>query len=632
MIGQVIGDIRIDRELGRGGMGAVYQGLDLMLERRVAVKVVHPELGQDPVLAERFQKEARALARLNHPNVTSVYSFFRQGEQFYLVMEFVEGEPLDERLAGGRALPWPEAAELMSAALDGLQHAHDQGIIHRDLKPSNLLLTPAGGIKIMDFGIAHILGQKRLTRMGSVVGTIEYMSPEQVGGRELDARTDLYSLGVVLYETVTGRAPFSADTDFELMRAQLETMPEPPRTLAPELPEGLERAIVRALAKDPGERFQTATDFAATLRQGLGESGMAAGEPAVATLAAAPVPAPAPLTPPAAAAAPDSVTARISRFVRPRMIPLASLGLLTVAAVVLALALFGPGSGSTADSPRAAAPPSSRQPAEIASRQLAAPPATAPPATAPPVAAGASSPPVSTPKPPPASPPPPSPPPRPAPSPPPPPAPSPPPPAPSPPPPAPSPPPAAAEESPVQPAAESAEPAEPAAEPAAVEKQPLNPVDPDTALAQLAPLAEQLQLDSNRFLESYEEFEDDEDRWPAASASRVEQLLVEVEALEEATNRLQRACDAVADREGADTQASRRRMFRKIKAKVTRVTGLTPADRASLWRQADDAVATGRRVTELMAQVEIDDVVLFTWRPVRDGLAQLERLSRAATR
>ena len=270
MIGTTVSNFEIVRRLGRGGMGAVYAAKDQMLDRPVAIKVVHPELGREPELKARFQKEARALAKLHHPNVTSVFSLFAEGDKLYLVMELVEGRSLQEHLQEHGALDWREATRLAIAALEGLNHAHQHGIVHRDIKPSNLMLPAEGGLKLMDFGIAHILGQNRLTRHGSVVGTLAYMAPEQITSRQVDPRTDLYSLGIVLYEMVTGRTPFRSDSEYELMRAQVEKVPAPPRTLAADVPPWLEQTILRTLSKNPGDRAASARDLSTELRRGFG--------------------------------------------------------------------------------------------------------------------------------------------------------------------------------------------------------------------------------------------------------------------------------------------------------------------------------------------------------------------------
>ncbi len=265
MIGNVVGNYKIIEKLGEGGMGAVYKGVDLMLEREVAIKVLRPELARQPELVERFRSEAVTLARLNHPNIATLYSFFRQGDDFFMVMEFVPGQTLEAVIKQFGAVPCDQAILLISQALEAVAHAHAFGIIHRDLKLANLMLTHTGAIKVMDFGIARALGAARMTRAGRVVGTLEYMSPEQVRGQQTDTRSDIYSLGIVLYEMLTGRVPFQSDSEYELMRAQIEVAPLPPRELAPQIPPAMEQVILRALAKRPEARFQTATEFQAAL-------------------------------------------------------------------------------------------------------------------------------------------------------------------------------------------------------------------------------------------------------------------------------------------------------------------------------------------------------------------------------
>jgi serine/threonine-protein kinase len=264
MIGNLIGSYKISAQIGAGGMGTVYRGVDLMLEREVAIKALRADLVNRPDLVERFRAEAVTLARLNHPNIATLYSFLRQGDDFFMVMEFVPGETLETVISRTGALPCAQAIRLMSQALEGIAHAHEAQVIHRDLKPANLMLTPQGVVKVMDFGIARALGAGRMTRAGRLVGTVEYMSPEQVRGQETDQRSDIYSLGIVLYELLTGRVPFACDSEYELMRAQLE---DAPRTLAPGIPQGLEQIVLRALAKQPAARFQSADEFRAALLQ-----------------------------------------------------------------------------------------------------------------------------------------------------------------------------------------------------------------------------------------------------------------------------------------------------------------------------------------------------------------------------
>jgi len=261
MIGQVVGNFRILEKLGEGGMGEVFRALDLILEREVALKALRLELASQHDIAERFRTEAVVLARLNHPNIATLYSVFPHAERLFMVLEFVRGEALDAQIVRRRAIPWREAIGLIQQALDGLEHAHRMGVVHRDIKPANVMISDGGALKLMDFGIARILDRSRVTKTGHAVGTLHYMSPEQLQGRKVDLRSDLYSIGVVLYETVTGSVPFDKPSEYDVIKAQVEAPPPPPRTLMPGLPERLEQIILRALAKDPGERFQHAADF-----------------------------------------------------------------------------------------------------------------------------------------------------------------------------------------------------------------------------------------------------------------------------------------------------------------------------------------------------------------------------------
>ncbi|MGI8567524.1 MAG: protein kinase domain-containing protein [Pyrinomonadaceae bacterium] len=265
MVGNTIGSYRIERKLGEGGMGAVYMGTDMMLEREVAIKALRPDLASQPPVVERFRSEAVTLAKLNHPNIATLYSFFRQGDEFFMVLEYVRGVTLHQLITSQGALPPDQALRLFRQMLDGIHHAHNSGIIHRDIKPGNVMLTESGTLKVLDFGIARILGAARMTKAGHLVGTVEYMSPEQVRGLEIDARSDIYALGVLLYEMLTGRVPFLIENEFELMKAQIEQQPPPPRELNPAIPPEVEAVILRALAKDPNERYQTAGEFRAAL-------------------------------------------------------------------------------------------------------------------------------------------------------------------------------------------------------------------------------------------------------------------------------------------------------------------------------------------------------------------------------
>ncbi|MCI0488580.1 MAG: protein kinase [Blastocatellia bacterium] len=277
MIGQEVGSYKITDKIGEGGMGTVFKGIDVMLEREVAIKMLRPELSSQADVVERFRTEAVTLAKLNHPNIATLFSFLREGEDYFMVMEFVRGETLDEVLRKRGAMNFEQAVTLFCHALEGIDHAHRLGVIHRDIKPANMMLTDEGMLKVMDFGIARMLGTSRMTKHGNIIGTIEYMSPEQVQGEETDARSDIYSLGILLYEMLTGRVPFRSKSEFEMMRSQIEAAPPPPTTFAASVPLPVEEAIMRAMAKKPEARFQTANQFRAHLLGTIGKGAIQSG-------------------------------------------------------------------------------------------------------------------------------------------------------------------------------------------------------------------------------------------------------------------------------------------------------------------------------------------------------------------
>jgi serine/threonine protein kinase len=261
MIGKVVGSYKITEKIGEGGMGSVFKGIDTMLEREVAIKMLRPDFTRDAEIAERFRAEAVTLAKLNHPNIATLHNFFRHEDDYFMVMEFVRGETLEDLIKKRGALPSDRAIFFFGSALEGIGHAHTMGIIHRDIKPANMMLTEKGSLKVMDFGIARVLGTTRMTRQGTIIGTVAYMAPEQIKGQDSDARTDIYSLGILLYEMVTGRVPFESDSEYGIMMAQINEAPPPPRSIVPQIPLHLEQAIMRALAKNPDARFQTVGEF-----------------------------------------------------------------------------------------------------------------------------------------------------------------------------------------------------------------------------------------------------------------------------------------------------------------------------------------------------------------------------------
>ncbi len=263
-IGDHIGDYQIIEVLGTGGMGKVYKVRNTISERVEAMKVLLPDLVHEPELADRFLREIKVLASLNHPNIASLHAALRVENQLVMIMELVEGITLDERLRKG-PIPLQDGIDYFRQVLSALSYAHARGVIHRDIKPANMMLTPGGIVKLMDFGIAKAAADQKLTMTGSTMGSVYYMSPEQVKGVALDARSDLYSLGVSLYEIVTGARPFQGDSNYGIMASHLQQAPRPPIELDPKLPPALNEIILMSLAKDPAQRFQSADAFRVAL-------------------------------------------------------------------------------------------------------------------------------------------------------------------------------------------------------------------------------------------------------------------------------------------------------------------------------------------------------------------------------
>jgi serine/threonine-protein kinase len=273
MIGTQIGNYQVVEKIGEGGMGVVYRGVDVTLDRPVAIKVLSQELVGTPALVERFRAEARAQANLNHTNIATLYTFMQVDGVCVMVMELLEGETFDQIIRRRGVIPAEEAVPLFRQALMGIGFAHRMGIVHRDIKPSNIMLTKSGIVKVMDFGIAKVLGGQRLTRTGTRMGTVAYMSPEQIRNMPVDIRSDIYSLGATLYEMFTAHLPFESESDFQVMSDHVNTMPPPPTRYYPYIAPGFEQCVLKALAKNPDQRFQTVEEFGAGLEHPLGLPG-----------------------------------------------------------------------------------------------------------------------------------------------------------------------------------------------------------------------------------------------------------------------------------------------------------------------------------------------------------------------
>ncbi|MGH2592932.1 MAG: protein kinase domain-containing protein [Anaerolineae bacterium] len=273
--GETVGPYRISEQLGSGGMATVFKAYHASLDRYVAIKVLHPAFKEDPNFLARFQREARVVARLEHPNIVPVYDYNDHSGQPYLVMRYVEGETLKARLARD-PLSLEEILKVVHSVGVALIYAHGQGVLHRDIKPSNVMLTPKGDVFLTDFGLARIAqaGESTLSQ-DSVLGTPQYISPEQArGDRDLDVRTDVYSLGVVVYELLVGRVPYQADTPYAVVHDHIFTPLPMPRSINPNLSEPLERFLLKTLSKDRADRFQSIEDMLAGLNRAVAESGI----------------------------------------------------------------------------------------------------------------------------------------------------------------------------------------------------------------------------------------------------------------------------------------------------------------------------------------------------------------------
>src|SRR6184192_521895 len=254
----------IIRKLGAGGMANVYLAEDQELGRRVAIKILDDRHAADDSFIERFRREAKNAASLSHPNIVSIYDRGEAEGTYYIAMEYLSGRSLKELIVGRGPTPMRIALDYARQILAALGFAHRHGIVHRDIKPHNVVVDADGRLKVTDFGIARS-GASQMTEAGSIIGTAQYLSPEQARGAPVDQRSDIYSIGIVLYEMLTGGVPFTGDTPVEIAMKHLSAVPEPPSKKRAEVPRGLDLAVVRALAKDPEDRFQSAEEMDAEL-------------------------------------------------------------------------------------------------------------------------------------------------------------------------------------------------------------------------------------------------------------------------------------------------------------------------------------------------------------------------------
>lgn len=259
-VGQTVGDYQILGILGRGGMGAVYRVRNTLTDREDAMKVVLPGSAATGEIADRFLREIRIQASLQHPHIAAIRTAFRAGENVLMIMELIDGLSLDQKLREG-PLPLGDTFRITDDILSALAHAHGKGIVHRDIKPSNIIVTPRGAPKLTDFGIATVAGDPRITQSGMAVGSLAYMSPEQVMSKPLDDRSDIYSLGITVYEALTRRRPFQGTSEYSMMNAHLNETPASPGSIVPSVPLAVCTVVLKSLAKAPEARYQTAAEF-----------------------------------------------------------------------------------------------------------------------------------------------------------------------------------------------------------------------------------------------------------------------------------------------------------------------------------------------------------------------------------
>jgi len=403
--GQRLGDYEILSVLGSGGMGRVYKVRNVISDRVEAMKVLLANLADQKELADRFLREIKLLAALHHGNIASLYSALTLDNRLVMLMEYVEGVTLLSHLQSA-PISAADAISYSEQILSALGYAHQMNVIHRDVKPSNMMLSPQKVVKLMDFGIARPNNEVGMTLTGTTLGSLNYMSPEQVRGAEVDARSDVYSFGVSLYEMVTGQLPFQGNSNYSVMSAHIQQIPPPPITIRPDLPKGLNEIILMSMAKDPQDRFQTAEAFANALKTVVSGPTASAKGPATSQAVASAIPAGAPAAVRPASTVPTQPVTVAARATGASPSPAPArghrglymaLGGLLVVAVLVAASLYVPhrirthASSATPPAPpvQSAAPPVPPAPADVSVEPSAPASAAAPVPAAPPRAAAA---------------------------------------------------------------------------------------------------------------------------------------------------------------------------------------------------------------------------------------------------
>jgi len=279
--GQMLGPYRIINQIGEGGMATVYKAYQPSMDRNVAIKVLPGRLAESREFTRRFQQEARTIARLEHAHILPVFDYGESDGVSYFVMRYLEAGTLKDRMTTGRPLPLNEIDRIFTQLASALSYAHSHGVIHRDLKPANVLIDSQGNLFLTDFGIAKILesASTRLTETDAIMGTPAYISPEQAQAQTVDQRSDIYSLGIILYEMVTGRVPFIADTPLAVILKHVNDPMPLPSSIKADIPEAMERVLLKALAKNPNDRFATADEFVSAWKRALDEKILCAERP-----------------------------------------------------------------------------------------------------------------------------------------------------------------------------------------------------------------------------------------------------------------------------------------------------------------------------------------------------------------